>query len=323
MQDNIFYLIDKNIIKKNLISNIDRSPLNVNSVIDGRLDFYGLGKNLLSLAEKFNINYVLVDNINEAINIRKINNNIGIIVKYIEKDYIYDAIVNDIVITIYNNKDIDNLKEIKIKDDLKVLVYVDSGNHIEGIRDLKKTIQQLEDVKHIIFIGAYSTIYSTEKKYNELVTKFKDITFCMKKDMMRFLISDKNNDLNVNFFGKDIYRSDNYLDVSLIGVIKNIKRVKKGEEFCHIKMKKERIFGIINIPFKMNVKKVYIKDKMYKVFMQTDDYLIIEIDNNVKYKAKAEIFGSKSKNRLNDAILINNIPKYYLENQEIIKDINY
>lgn len=323
MQDNIFYLVDKNIIKKNLIKNLEESPLNINTVIDGRLDFYGLGKNLLTLAEKFNITYVLVDNINEALNIRKVNNKIGIIVKYIEKEYIYDAIVNDITITIYNNKDIENIEQINLKDDLKIMTYIDCGNHIEGIKDLKKVINELEQMNHTIFIGAYSTAYSTEKNYQKLVEKFKDITFCMKKDMMRFLISDKNNELNVNFFGKDIYCNGDFLDVSLIGVIKNIKRVKKGEELYGKKIRKDKVFGIINIPFKMNVKRVYIKDSFYKVFNQTDDYLIVEINNNIKYKAKVEIFGKNSKNRLHDAILINNIPKYYLENQEIIKDTSY
>ena len=105
MQNNLFYVIDKNLIKKNIEAAQEGMSLNLDSVIDGRCEFYGLGNDVISVAEKCKINYVLVNNLKEALEIRKHNTSLNIIIKYLESDYIDDAIVNDFIITIYDCKD--------------------------------------------------------------------------------------------------------------------------------------------------------------------------------------------------------------------------
>ena len=105
--------------------------------------------------------------------------------------------------------------------------------------------------------------------------------------------------------------------VSLCGNIKCVKKFVKNDMFLNKVLKKEKHFGIINTPFKIKVKKVSVKNKLYKVYESLDNYLVLEIDNSVKPKNQVELFGGKSKNSLNDTILLKEISKYYLEGSSL------
>lgn len=317
MQDNIFYMIDKNLIKRNIDASQDDMSMNLDSVIDGRCEFYGLGNDIASVVEKCKINYVLVNDLKEALEIRKYNNSLNIIIKHLENDYIDDAVVNDFVVTIYDYKDLEEIKKLKLKDDIRVMLFIDNGDNIEGFKSLSKIDSYKSEIKHLNILGAYSEI--REDKKNETFNRFLEITSSLSKDSLRFIIADKIYDTNVNYFGKSTYIKDIDNTVSLCGIIKCVKRFIKNEIFLNKTLKKENQFGIINTPFKIMVKKVSIKNKLYKVYESLDNNLIIEIDDNVKHKNQVELFGGKSKNTLGGSILLKEIPKYYLDGSTVEK----
>lgn len=311
MQDNIFYMIDKNIIRKNIETTQEEMPMSLNSIIDGRCEFYGLGNDIISVVEKSKINYILVNNLKEALEIRKYNNSLNIVIKYLEKDYIDDAVVNDFIVTIYDYKDLEEIKKLKLKDDIRVMLFIDSGDNIEGFKSLSKLDGYQKEIKHLNILGCYSEI--REDKKNKNFNSFLEITNIFSKDSLRFILSDKIYNTNVNFFGKNTYIKDIDNIVSLCGYIKCVKKFFKDDVFLNKPLKKEKHFGIINTPFKMTVKKVSIKNKLYKVYESLDNNLILEVDNSVKQKNHVELFGGMSRNSLNTTILLKGIPKYYLD----------
>lgn len=315
MQDNIFYIIDKNLIKKNIKETQECMSINLDSVIDGRCQFYGLGNDIISVVEKCKINYILVNDLKEAFEIRKYNNSLNIIIKHLENDYIDDAVVNDFIVTIYDYKELEEIKKLKLKDDIRVILFIDSGDNIEGFKSLSKLDSYQNEIKHLRILGTYSEI--REDKKDKRYNKFLEITNLLSKDSLRFILSDKNYDTNVNYFSKGMYMKDINSIVSLCGNIKCVKKFVKNDMFLNKVLKKEKQFGIINTPFKINVKKVSIKNKLYKVYESLDNYLILEIDNSVKLKNQVELFGGKSKNSLNDTILLKEISKYYLEGSSL------
>lgn len=315
MQNNLFYVIDKNLIKKNIEAAQEGMSLNLDSVIDGRCEFYGLGNDVISVAEKCKINYVLVNNLKEALEIRKHNTSLNIIIKYLESDYIDDAIVNDFIITIYDCKDLEEIKKLNLKDDIRIMFFIDSGDNIEGFKSLSKLDSYQNEIKHLRVLGTYSEL--REDKKDENFSRFLEITSFLSKDSLRFILSDKNYDTNVNYFSKNMYMKNINSIVSLCGNIKCVKKIVKNNMFLNKVLKKEKQFGIINTPYKLELKKVFIKNKLYKVYKSLDNNLIIEVDNSVKVKNRVELFGGKSKNSLHDIILLKGTPRYYLEGSSV------
>ncbi len=317
MQDNIYYLIDKNLVEKNILKVKDNKPLNLNSVIDGRNEFYGLGNDLVSVINKNDISYVLVNDIKEAINLRKYDDSINIIIKNLNKDYIFDAIVNNVAITIYSYKELDELVKLDIKDDYDVFLYIDDG--VEGFNNLTKINKYIEQNKHLKIIGVYSEVddKKSSKKSYEIV---KNIMLSVSSDIIQFIISDNEYDLNTNYFSKCSYAKNINEVISLQASLNNVKKFYKNDVFLTKKLRKNKNFGIVNIPYMISVKKVFIKNKIYNVKSIYNGKLIIELDDYLKSRMQVEILGLKSKNDIGPYININGIPKYYLLGSSIEKE---
>lgn len=311
MQSNLFYVIDKNVISKNIEKASLNMAINLNSVIDGRSNFYGLGNDIISIVEKAKINYVLVNDLKEALEIRKYNCSLEIIVKSLKKEYFDDAIVNDLIVTVYDYKELEEIKNLRLKDDIKVLLYIDNKDNIEGFKSINKIDIYQSENKHLNIIGAYTEV--REDKKDEIFNEFLEITSILPKDSLRFILADKVYNTNVNYFGKNVYLKDKCNVISLCANIKTLKKFIKGDIFLNNKIKKEKNFAIIETPIKIDVKKVYIKNKLYKVYKSMDNYLVIEVDSKVKSKNQIVILGGNSRNAFDSNLLINSIPRYYLE----------
>ena len=311
MQNDLFYIIDKNLIKKDIELAYNDRAITLNSVIDGRCNFYGIGKDILPILEKCKIKYILVNDLKEALEIRKYNNSVEIIIKHIENDYFGDAIVNNLIVTLYDYKELEKIKKLKLKDDIKVLLYIDSGDNIEGFKKLNEIKDYENEIKHLNIIGAYTDLNHDKK--NKGFNNFEKITNCISKDSIKFIVSEKSYDTNTNYFSKNIYLNDMDNIVSLCANIKQLKLLDKNDVFLSKQLKRKKHFAIINTPFKIDVKKVLIKGKLYNLFKTFDNNLIDNIDSKVKLKNQVIILGGASKNSMKNKILINDIPKYYLE----------
>ena len=317
MQDSIFYLIDKNLIKKNIEEAKVDMPLNLNSIIDGRCEFYGLGNDIVYVIEKCNIDYVLVNDIKEALNLRKYNDSINIIIKYLDKDYVFDAIVNNIMLTIYSYKELDDLIKLDIKDDYNIFLYI--NDEIEGFNNLNRIESYLKENNHLKILGTY-TEFNNKKTDNQKYEAFKSTVSFLSNDIIKFIISDKQYDLNTNYFSQNTYIKDINEIVSLQGNLKYVKKFVKNDIVLNKKIKNDKTLGIINMPYEVLVKKVYIKDRLYRVSDIYNNKLMIECDDNIKVKTQVEILGKKSKNDITPYINITNISKHYLSGSTIEKE---
>ena len=313
MQESLFYLIDKNVIKNNILDAKDNFPLNVDSVIDGRFEFYGLGNDIISVVEKCGINYVLVNSIKDALKLRKYNESINIIVKYLDKEYIFDAILNNIIITLYSYKELDELEELNIKDDCDVFLYI--NDDIEGFSNLNKISKYLEDNKHLKIKGVYTEIHS-KKPFIERANEFNNVVSHI-SNVSKFIISANSYELNTNFYSKNHYIKNINEIVGLQGNIKYIKRIVKNDMFLGKKSSKDKVYAIVEMPYNLPVKKVYIKNKFYKVIKHFNNKLIIDNADNLKVRTYVEILGGKSNNDIRNFINVNGVHKNYLNGSVI------
>jgi len=129
------------------------------------------------------INYLAVSSLEEALNIRKYNMSIPILcLEPIELEYIYDAINNNVTITVENLNYIQALNELKLQDILKIHLKIDSGMSRLGIKssnELKKIIKIINENKKMYLEGIYShfaTSGVSDKNWDLQLANFKAIT---------------------------------------------------------------------------------------------------------------------------------------------------
>ena len=125
---------------------------------------YGMGLEIVNTLAKANINYIYVGSLKDALDIRKYNQDINIIVNYfVDIEEIYDAINNNIAITISNLDYLKKINELTIKDDLKIHILIDNGSNKLGIsnqKELKEIIDIINNNKHLLLEGFYSDLTS-------------------------------------------------------------------------------------------------------------------------------------------------------------------
>jgi len=129
------------------------------------------------------INYLAVSSLEEAINIRKYNLEIPILcLEPIELEYIYDAINNNVTLTVESINYLLELNELKLKDQLKIHLKVDSGMNRLGIKTAKefnKIVKLITENKKLYLEGVYShfaTSGVSDKYWDIQLSNFKNIT---------------------------------------------------------------------------------------------------------------------------------------------------
>lgn len=129
------------------------------------------------------VNYLAVSSLEEAIEIRKYNLEIPILcLEPIEIEYVYDAINNNVTITVDSLEYIQELNELKLKDILKMHIKVDSGMNRLGFKNskqLNKAIQFIAGNKKLYLEGIYSHFATSgviDKYWDLQLKNFKEIT---------------------------------------------------------------------------------------------------------------------------------------------------
>lgn len=307
MQDSLYYIIDIDTIDKNIKSLKNKTSINHNSVMDACNSFYGFGLEMISILEKNDVNYIIVNDLDEALEVRKYNTKIGIIIKNLNFEYLDDAIVNNLIIVIYNNKQLEEIDAKKLRDEIKVILFVDCGDNTFGFKTIKKVCDYEEENKYFNIVGIMSEYLFNRKK--SFAETFFNLCNKVKHDLIRINMSESQFN-NVDFFDKNVYIKN----VSLNATIKSVKKIDKGTYFFNKIMRKEKNFSIINMPYLMDFKKVLIKDKLYKVYANNNSFIIVEVDKEVSAKDKITFqeFG-------NDIVLLNNIKKLYLKGNKIVE----
>ena len=131
-------------------------------MVDLRDNAHGLGFKIINTMHDNGIDYCLVGSIKDALEIRKFNKKINILVNYyVDEEEIYDCINNNITITIFNEQCLDLLLKLNIKDKLKVHVLVNNGSNLLGVNDnleLKNIVDKINTHNYIELEGIYTDI---------------------------------------------------------------------------------------------------------------------------------------------------------------------
>lgn len=173
--------------------NIDNITSNVKNIIKKYNDYkyyiamvksnaYGHGMYIINDLIKSGINYFATSSLEEALNIRKYNKEIGILcVEKIELDSLDTAINNNITLTIH---EIDYLKNIikKTNKKIKVHIKIDTGMNRLGVNnkdEFNEIVTLINNSKNILLEGLF-THFATpginDKFFDIQVSNFKSIT---------------------------------------------------------------------------------------------------------------------------------------------------
>ena len=186
---------------------------------------YGMGFNIVKTLIQNGINYILVGPLKDAIEIRRFNTDINIIVNYyIDLEEIYEAISNNLIITIPSLEYLKKVAELNIKDDLKIQLLIDNGSNKMGLKskgEVKEALDLINNNKHILLDGIYTDLTSIgiedDFYYKQVNNFYKTIYDCLDKDIIIHLNEP------IMYHQKLEYINGIRFDLSLIGIEENIE----------------------------------------------------------------------------------------------------
>lgn len=144
------------------------------------------------------VNYLAVSSLEEALEIRKYNTEIPILIlEPIKPEFIYDAINNNITITVSSMDQANDITMMSFKDKLKIHLKVDSGMNRLGFKDktrLSRAYHVLRVMKNVEVEGIY-THFSTsgvqDRYYNEFLERFRKITSSIDLSEIKIVHADR------------------------------------------------------------------------------------------------------------------------------------
>lgn len=216
-------------------------------IVDLKDNAHGMGFGIVNTLAKYGINYLLVGSLKEALKVRKLNKDVGILASYyVTMDEIYDCINNNITITIYNKKYIDILCNLELKDDLNVEVLIDNGSNLQGINkksDLEYIINKINETKHLKLVGLYSDITTfgiEDTYYYEQVNNFLKIVKSFANDDLIIHLNEP-----IMYHNKIKYVNGIRFDLSIIGIEENVN----DDIFTKRRIRKiEKEYGVLEFP---------------------------------------------------------------------------
>lgn len=129
------------------------------------------------------VNYLAVSSLEEALQVRKYNNEIPILIlEPIKTEYIYDAINSNITITVTSMDEVNDISMMKFKDKLKIHLKVDSGMNRLGFKDrtrLSRAYHVLKGIKNVEVEGLYTHFATSgvaDRYYMKFLQNFREIT---------------------------------------------------------------------------------------------------------------------------------------------------
>ena len=216
-------------------------------IVDLKDNAHGLGLKIINEMNKYGINYCLVGSLKDALEIRKINKDIDILVNYyVTKEEIYDCINNNVTITIQSDEYLDEILSVEHKDNLNVQILIDNGSNLLGIKtsnELDKMIDKINNVKNITLTGIYTDITTLgvidENYYKEVNNFYKIAKKYLNKDLMIHFNEP------IMYHTKLKYVNGIRFDLSILGIEENIA----DDFFTNRKIKAvEKKYGCLEFP---------------------------------------------------------------------------
>ena len=291
---------------------------------------YGMGLKIVNTLVDNGINYILVGSIKDALEIRKYNNDISILVSYyVAEEQVYDAINNNLTLTVANLKYLENINNLKIRDKLKVQILIDNGSNKMGFNnnlELQEAILLIESNKNLELEGIYTDLTTIgvedEYYYNQINTFYQIVSNYLDSDIMIHLNEP------IMYHKKLSYVNGIRFDLSLIGIEENINddwftnlRIKNVEkrygdlEFPNIDL--QLIFNVTSEV--MNIGRVSKGDLIGRYFIAKEDMYIaiIPIGHKDGFTKAIEYVGINNYKR---NILADDIDHLIVEADEMVKE---
>ena len=208
---------------------------------------YGMGLNIVNTLVNNGIDYILVGPIKDALEIRKYNNDVPILVSYnVTEEEVYDAINNNITLTIADLEYLRSIICLNIKDNLKVQILVDNGSNKIGIKnnlELKEAVNLIEENKYLELVGIYTDLTTIgvedEYYYHQVNTFYQVISNYLESGLMIHLNEP------IMYHQKLAYVNGIRFDLSLIGIEENIN----DDWFTNMRIKNiEKKYGDLQFP---------------------------------------------------------------------------
>lgn len=285
---------------------------------------YGHGDYIINEIIKHKINYLAVSSLEEAISIRKYNQDIPILVlEPISSEFIEDILKHNITITISSLEEALELSKKNINNKLKVHLKLDTGMNRIGIKikeELNKTISIFKENNNIFIEGIYTHIGTSgldDEYYSKSINNFEYLTSDI--NLKDIPIVHINRSITLSNHQKKEYETGVRLGIMMYGFeqsmqndlklkpafslyseIISIRKVKKGEYVGYDAKyiaKEDIIIATIPIGYndgiKQKMKYVSINNKLCEFIGDICmDMIMVKVDETVKLHDKVEIFGN-------------------------------
>ncbi len=216
-------------------------------VADLKDNAHGMGLKIVNTLVDNGINYILVGSIQDALEIRRYNNDVAIVVSYnITEEEVYDAINNNIILTVADAEYLRSILCLNFKDDLKLQLLIDNGSNKMGIKnnlELKEVIEIIDGNEHLILDGIYTELTTIgvedEYYYHQVNTFYQIVGNYLDRDMVIYFNEP------IMYHRKLAYVNGIKFDLSLVGIEENIN----DDFFTNMRIKNvEKHYGDLEFP---------------------------------------------------------------------------
>ncbi len=208
---------------------------------------FGMGLSIVNTLVDNGINYIVVGSLKEALEIRKYNRKVPILVTVdLSDEEIYDAINNDITICISDLEYLRSILCLSIKDRLRVQILIDNGSNKMGLSnnlELREAIKLLDEAKYLELDGIYTDLTTIgveeEYYYQQIDTFYQIISNYLDRDIIIHLNE------TIMYHKKLNYVNGIRFDLAMLGIEENIN----DDWFTNLRVKNiQKKYGDLEFP---------------------------------------------------------------------------
>ncbi len=208
---------------------------------------FGMGLSIVNTLVDNGINYIVVGSLKEALEIRKYNRKVPILVTVdLSDEEIYDAINNDITICISDLEYLRSILCLSIKDRLRVQILIDNGSNKMGLSnnlELREAIKLLDEAKYLELDGIYTDLTTIgveeEYYYQQIDTFYQIISNYLDRDIIIHLNEP------IMYHKKLNYVNGIRFDLAMLGIEENIN----DDWFTNLRVKNiQKKYGDLEFP---------------------------------------------------------------------------
>ena len=208
---------------------------------------FGMGLSIVNTLVDIGINYIVVGSLKEALEIRKYNRKVPILVTVdLSDEEIYDAINNDITICISDLEYLRSILCLSIKDRLRVQILIDNGSNKMGLSnnlELREAIKLLDEAKYLELDGIYTDLTTIgveeEYYYQQIDTFYQIISNYLDRDIIIHLNEP------IMYHKKLNYVNGIRFDLAMLGIEENIN----DDWFTNLRVKNiQKKYGDLEFP---------------------------------------------------------------------------